>query len=226
MSVVRRLLPQPSSLERQPIQLGPLRWVDVPGRALRRRWTARLSAAICGTASLASDSASGKTSSSSAQGRSFAPELSLASPAQPQRLVGTSASAYQCCRCSRFSGQQLLKEEWPTQEAFFKKEHIPLSESGGQGSFVLLLPLSLFFGSRLAPWKRFHFRVAAWDTTKTDLKPLHLQKYSSLRIAWAPVPLWGLTARLPCRSDALTGNDRVSSMRTLAKIVSSPRMRL
>jgi hypothetical protein len=39
-SVVRRLLPQPSSLERQPILLGPMRWVDVAGRAFRRRWTA------------------------------------------------------------------------------------------------------------------------------------------------------------------------------------------
>ena len=40
VSVVRRLLPQPSSLERQPILLGPMRWVDVAGRAFRRRWTA------------------------------------------------------------------------------------------------------------------------------------------------------------------------------------------
>ena len=40
VSVVRRLLPQPSSLERQPILLGPMRWVDVAGRALRRSWTA------------------------------------------------------------------------------------------------------------------------------------------------------------------------------------------
>jgi hypothetical protein len=47
VSVVRRLLPQPSSLEREPIRLGPMRWVDVAGRALRRSWTARLPAAIC-----------------------------------------------------------------------------------------------------------------------------------------------------------------------------------
>src|SRR5438045_191684 len=40
VSVVRRLLPQPSSVERQPILLGPMRWVDVAGRALRRNWTA------------------------------------------------------------------------------------------------------------------------------------------------------------------------------------------
>jgi len=40
VSVVRRLLPQPSSLERQPILLGTMRWVDVAGRALRRSWTA------------------------------------------------------------------------------------------------------------------------------------------------------------------------------------------
>ena len=40
VSVVRRLLPQPSALPRQPIHLGPMRWVDVAGRALRRTWTA------------------------------------------------------------------------------------------------------------------------------------------------------------------------------------------
>jgi hypothetical protein len=36
-----------------------------------------------------------------------------------------------------------------TKEAFFKREHIPLSESGGQGSFVLFPRLYLFFWSRL-----------------------------------------------------------------------------
>jgi hypothetical protein len=40
VSVVRRLLPQASSLERKPILLGPMRWVDVAGRALRRSWIA------------------------------------------------------------------------------------------------------------------------------------------------------------------------------------------
>jgi hypothetical protein len=41
VSAVRRLLPPPSSVvERKPILLGPMRWVDVAGRALRRTWTA------------------------------------------------------------------------------------------------------------------------------------------------------------------------------------------
>jgi hypothetical protein len=40
VSVVRRLLPQASALPRQPILLGPMRWVDVEGRALRRSWIA------------------------------------------------------------------------------------------------------------------------------------------------------------------------------------------
>jgi len=40
VSVVRRPLPQPSSVECQPIRLGSMRWVDVAGRALRRSWTA------------------------------------------------------------------------------------------------------------------------------------------------------------------------------------------
>ena len=40
VSAVRRLLPPPASIEceRKPILLGPIRWVDVAGRALRRNW--------------------------------------------------------------------------------------------------------------------------------------------------------------------------------------------
>lgn len=40
VSAVRRLLPPPApvSVERQPVLLGPIRWVDVAGRALRRSW--------------------------------------------------------------------------------------------------------------------------------------------------------------------------------------------
>lgn len=40
VSAVRRLLPPPSSVERKPIVVGPMRWVDVAGRALRRTWAA------------------------------------------------------------------------------------------------------------------------------------------------------------------------------------------
>lgn len=40
VSAVRRLLPPPSSVERKPIIVGPMRWVDVAGRALRRTWAA------------------------------------------------------------------------------------------------------------------------------------------------------------------------------------------
>ena len=40
VSAVRRLLPPPATLERKPIILGPIRWVDVAGRALRRTWIA------------------------------------------------------------------------------------------------------------------------------------------------------------------------------------------
>jgi hypothetical protein len=39
VSAVRRLLPPPASVERKPVVLGPMRWVDVAGRALRRTWT-------------------------------------------------------------------------------------------------------------------------------------------------------------------------------------------
>src|SRR6266571_657398 len=40
VSAVRRLLPPPAIVERKPIVLGPIRWVDIAGRALRRTWTA------------------------------------------------------------------------------------------------------------------------------------------------------------------------------------------
>ncbi len=40
VSAVRRLLPPPSVVARQPIVLGSMRWVDVAGRSLRRTWTA------------------------------------------------------------------------------------------------------------------------------------------------------------------------------------------
>jgi hypothetical protein len=40
VSAVRRLLPPPATVERKPIMLGPIRWVDVAGRALRRTWMA------------------------------------------------------------------------------------------------------------------------------------------------------------------------------------------
>src|SRR5260370_26521052 len=39
VSAVRRLLPPPAVVERKPIKLGSIRWVDVAGRALRRTWT-------------------------------------------------------------------------------------------------------------------------------------------------------------------------------------------
>jgi hypothetical protein len=40
VSAVRRLLPPPASVEceRKSVLLGPIRWVDVAGRALRRSW--------------------------------------------------------------------------------------------------------------------------------------------------------------------------------------------
>jgi hypothetical protein len=39
VSAVRRLLPPPASVEHKPDVLGPMRWVDVAGRSLRRTWT-------------------------------------------------------------------------------------------------------------------------------------------------------------------------------------------
>jgi hypothetical protein len=40
VSMVRRLLPPPATVERTPILFKPMRWVDVAGRALRRSWMA------------------------------------------------------------------------------------------------------------------------------------------------------------------------------------------
>jgi len=40
VSAVRRLLPPPAEVSRKPVVLGPMRWVDVAGRAFRRTWTA------------------------------------------------------------------------------------------------------------------------------------------------------------------------------------------
>jgi hypothetical protein len=39
VSAVRRLLPAPATVERKPVLLGSMRWVDVAGRALRRSWS-------------------------------------------------------------------------------------------------------------------------------------------------------------------------------------------
>lgn len=38
VSAVRRLLPPPALIEHTPVALGPIRWVDIAGRALRRTW--------------------------------------------------------------------------------------------------------------------------------------------------------------------------------------------
>ena len=40
VSAVRHLLPPPASVERKPVMLGSMRWVDVAGRSLRRTWIA------------------------------------------------------------------------------------------------------------------------------------------------------------------------------------------
>ncbi len=47
VSAVRRLLPPPALVEHKPVLLGPIRWVDVAGRALRRTWMTRFSQPIC-----------------------------------------------------------------------------------------------------------------------------------------------------------------------------------
>ncbi|HEX6480001.1 MAG TPA: hypothetical protein VF043_14255 [Ktedonobacteraceae bacterium] len=57
----------------------------------------------------------------------FSFPLELARPARPQCLVGTTATAGQCCRRSRFSGYELTREELSIKEAFSMPCPSPLS---------------------------------------------------------------------------------------------------
>ena len=77
-SRVRRLLPPPASVERGPVRLGPMRWVDVAGRALRRTWSTRLPRATRRGASAWLDPAKSFSSIASSSCGAFPSELSLA----------------------------------------------------------------------------------------------------------------------------------------------------
>jgi len=107
-SRVRRLLPPPAPLQvsRKPVLLGSIRWVDVAGRALRRRWMTRLSQAIRRDPSACRHAAERFPCSSPTTGCAFASPLELARSARMQCLVGTIAMAHHCRWRSRFSHHQ------------------------------------------------------------------------------------------------------------------------
>jgi hypothetical protein len=110
VSAVRRRLPAPAVLERKPLILRSMRWVDVAGRALRRTWTAHWRRQYVEVLPLAQARPEAKPPPRPPPCRAFASSLELARPARPQCLVRTTATACHCRRRSRFSGCELIKE--------------------------------------------------------------------------------------------------------------------
>jgi hypothetical protein len=110
VSAVCRLLPPPSSVvERKPILLGPMRWVDVAGRALRRTWTAHWRRQYVEVLELADRPQSVSPPPRPPRAVRQASPLELARPACAQRLVGTTAPAHHRRWRSRFSRHTLTK---------------------------------------------------------------------------------------------------------------------
>jgi len=132
VSAVRRLLPPPATVSRNPVMLGPMRWVDVAGRALRRTWTAHWRRQYVEVLPLAPAQLEAKPPPRPARAVRQASSLEVAGSARTQRLVGTTAMACHSCWCSRFSGYELSKEELTNTEAVSRQCPIPLSGSGGQ----------------------------------------------------------------------------------------------
>jgi hypothetical protein len=120
VSAVRRLLPPPAPVpvERKPVLLGPIRWVDVAGRALRRTWMIRLSQAIRRDPSACRQAAEPFPSSSPTPCCALASSLELAGPARTQCLVGTTPAAHHGGFRSHIPRQQLRQEELAHQDAF------------------------------------------------------------------------------------------------------------
>ena len=123
VSAVRRLLPPPAPVQvsRKPVLLGPIRWVDVAGRALRRTWMSRLSQAIRRDPSACRHAAEPFPSPSPTTCGAVASPLELARSARTQRLVGTTAVPCHCRWRSRFSSYEVTKEELATKEAFSRQ---------------------------------------------------------------------------------------------------------
>ena len=136
VSAVRRLLPPPATVERKPIVLGPIRWVDVAGRALRRAWTAHWRRQYVEVLVLGRPS-EGVASSPPPACRALASSLELARPARPQCLVGTTAPACHRRWRSRSSRCEVRHEEkLATEQTISMLCHLPLNRSRGLRSCV------------------------------------------------------------------------------------------
>jgi hypothetical protein len=142
----RELLPPPAPvpLERKPILLGPIRWVDVAGRALRRTWITRLPPAICRGACTYGYVEGGFSSPSPTACRALASSLELARPARTQCLVGTTAPACHRSFRSRSSRRQLAREESATERNNFNAMSSP-SEYITRAKNTCLLPATCLY---------------------------------------------------------------------------------
>src|SRR5947209_1030726 len=109
VSAVRRLLPPPAPVpvERKPVLLGPIRWVDVAGRALRRTADDPLAQPIRRDPSACRHAAVPFPSPSPTTCGAIASPLELARSARMQCLVGTTPPAHHCCWRSHIPRQQL-----------------------------------------------------------------------------------------------------------------------
>jgi hypothetical protein len=120
VSAVRRLLPAPTSVEceRKPVLLGPMRWVDVAGRALRRTWTTHWRSQHTEIIPLVECPKRVSPPPRPRRSAAFALSLELVRPTRLQCLVGTTAPA-----CNRRRRPRLSRHE-VTQEALARKETI------------------------------------------------------------------------------------------------------
>ena len=124
VSAVRRLLPPPAAVPvaRKPVLLGPIRWLDVAGRALRRSWMSRLSPTIRRDPSACQHTAEPFPSPSPTAGGALASSLELAGPTRIPCLVGTSSTAHHGGFRSHIPRQQLRQEELTRTNKLFLAE--------------------------------------------------------------------------------------------------------
>ena len=148
VSAVRRLLPSPATVEQKPIVLGPIRWVDVEGRALCRVWTAHWRRQYVEILPLVQTQQQ-VLPLPPPSCHSFSLPLELAGSTRPQCLVGTTATVCQRRWRSCLSSYEVktTKEKLAAKKTFSLQGYNPLSGSAGRGSCVSF-PQNLPFFSR------------------------------------------------------------------------------